>query len=94
MSNIIRKPIRLSRHAVCIIHVFSRCDGLRDLWMIDSEDYVEEDWGVEKDAAKQFVEQLDGQYNIRFLQALRAECDSHIKEWEERCKEINNEQKN
>lgn len=85
MSNIIREPIRLSHNAVAVIHVFSRLDSLRDLWMIDSEDYLTEDWEVETRAAKQFLEQLDGQYNIRFLQALRKECDLYIKEWEDRC---------
>ncbi len=76
---ITREPIQLTRHAVAVIHIFARHDKIQDLGMLDDEEYEKECWDRHTKAAKQFIEQLEGYWTPRFLQALRDEITERLR---------------
>lgn len=86
-SEIIREPIQLSRTAIAVIHVFDKHDHLEDLWMADVEQYYREMHDTYSNAADQFVEQLEGEWNMKFMYALRDRIQKEIDEFEERKKQ-------
>jgi hypothetical protein len=70
-----RKPIYLNPHAVALIHIFTKTDKMDDCWMLDT------DWAFHdtyKEAAKEFVNQLEGQQCDSFIENLILYlCDSY-----------------
>jgi len=73
-----RFPIYLNRHTVALIHIFTRPDELEDLWITDYPMYNENYEDVAKNAAKQFIDQLQGRWTPRFLKALRDEIEQRL----------------
>jgi hypothetical protein len=80
MEKIRRTPILINNHAVALLHIFTRYDHLEDLWTVDADGLDKEKWEMYDEAAKQFVEQLEDQWCIKFMEALRDEIDKQIKE--------------
>ncbi len=74
-----RKPIYLSKNAVALITVFTRPDNFEDMWTTDYPAYDEDYKKVAAEAARQFMEQLDGRYNKLFLRALKKEVSMRLK---------------
>ena len=74
-----RKPIYLSKNAVALITVFTRPDKIEDMWTTDYPEYDEDYKKVAEESAKEFMEQLDGQYNGLFLRALKKEINERLK---------------
>ena len=74
-----RKPIYLNKNAVALITIYTRPDNLEDLWTTDYSEYNESYKQVAEEAAKEFIEQLDGQYNKLFLRALKKEINERLK---------------
>ena len=85
-----RRFIQLSRDIGMLIHIFKKDldHTWEDIWLQDFTGVYEKDHLLYKDAAKQFIDQLEGHYSIAFLKALRDECDKHIQEHRERCKKF------
>jgi len=83
-QRVIQEPIRINNNAIAVVHIFTRTSDFGELWMSDDEQYMLENHDNDAKSAKQFIEQLCGYENMRFLIALRAEADSLIKEWEKR----------
>lgn len=57
--------------------------------MVDSEQYEIERTEMWENAAKQFVEQLDGQWCTHFMECLKKEIDNKIKEHDDWVKKAN-----
>jgi hypothetical protein len=76
---LIRKPIYLNKNAVALINVFTRPDKIEDFWIMDFSGYPEDHKKVAEEAAEQFMEQLDGQYNELFLRALKKEINKRLR---------------
>lgn len=93
-----RKFIQLSRDVVMMLHLFKKdsAHSWEDAWLHDFEQVEEVDYRLYEEAAKQFINQLEGNWSVAFLTALRNVCDKVIeadtKYWEEYNKNINHEQ--
>lgn len=85
-----RKFIQLDINTAMLIHLFEKDSehSWEDIWLQDFTGVYERDMLLYKEAAKQFIDQLEGNWCVAFLEALRDECDKHIKEHEEKCKKI------
>jgi len=85
-----RKFIQLDRNVCMLIHLFEKDDdhSWEDVWLQDFTGVYEKDCLLYKDAAKQLIDQLEGNWCVAFLEALRDECDKHVQEHIERCKKI------
>ena len=80
MTKIRREPILINNHAVAIIHIFDRLDHLEDLWTADSDAFQEEKLEMYKEAATQFISQLEEQWTPSFMMALRDGINNELKE--------------
>jgi len=69
-----RLPIRLNRNAFATIRVYSRTNNEIDLYW----DELDEEPVLYKEAARQFIAQLEGEWCINFLRALSVELDEII----------------
>lgn len=93
-----RKFIQLNRDVVMMLHLFKKdsAHSWEDAWLHDFEQVEEADYRLYEEAAKQFINQLEGNWSVAFLTALRNACDkvieSDTKYWEEYNKNINHEQ--
>lgn len=87
-----RKFIQLNRDIAMLIHLFEKDSehSWEDIWLHDFTGVYEKDHLLYKEAAKQFLDQLEGHWCIAFLEALRDECDKHIEEHREKCKKYEN----
>lgn len=85
-----RKFIQLSRDIGMLIHLFEKDKdhSWEDIWLHDFTGIYEHDFFLYKEAAKQFLDQLEGHWSVAFLEALREECDKHIQEHYEKCKKL------
>ena len=85
-----RRFIQLSRNVAILIHIFEKDldHSWEDIWLQDFTEVCERDHFLYKEAAKQFIDQLEGNWCVAFLEALRDECDKHIQEHRERCKKF------
>ncbi len=54
----------------------------------------EADYNIHREAAKQFIKQLEGYWCIMFIEALRDECNKVIEEDKKRCEEIEKKYEN
>ena len=82
MSNKIRrKPIQLSKNSIAVIHIFNRYDLMDDLWMYDVDKLYKEGRDVEKEAAKEFINQLENEWNGVFLLELHNEIHKQLKNY-------------
>lgn len=77
-----RKFIQLSRDNAMLIHLFEKDPdhSWEDVNLHDFNGVQEHDFFLFREAAKQFILQLEGKWCRAFLQALRDECDERIKE--------------
>lgn len=77
-----RKLIQLSRDVVILLHLFKKdtTHSWEDAWLHDVEQIEESDYKLYEEAAKQFINQLEGYWSVAFLTALRNVCDVIIKE--------------
>lgn len=87
-----RRFIQLDRNTAILIHIFEKDKdhSWEDMWLHDFTGVYEKDHLLYKEAAKQFLDQLEGNWSIAFLKALRDECDKHIQEHNEKCKKYEN----
>lgn len=72
-----RTPIVLNKNAVALIHIFSKHDRLDDMWIIDT-DWMSNHQNY-RESAKEFLDQLEGEYCDLFLEQLALECISRYK---------------
>lgn len=89
-----RKFIQLRQDICMLIHLFKKDEehSWEDIWLQDFECVYEKDMLIYEEAAKQFIDQLEGNWCISFLKALRNECDNRIeKDLEQRKTLINKE---
>ena len=78
-ENYKRFPIQLSDHCIMLIHLFKREDKLEDMWTWDNEYMNEESYTQYQLAAKQLMQQLEGEYTPLFLEALEKEIQERKK---------------
>jgi len=78
-KKVFRKPILLSPNSIALIHIFTRHDHLEDTWTSDVPAYYRDIKNIPKEAAKEFVRQLDKHWTPAFLKALRDEIDETLK---------------
>jgi len=65
-----RAPIIMDKNTVALIHVFHKHDDFDDMWMHDIEKYILENYEQYEEAAKQFINQLDGHWCVLFMEHL------------------------
>ena len=77
-----RKFIQLDRDIAILIHLFRKDPdhSWEDAWLHDFTDVAEKDFFLYKEAAKQFIDQLEGNWCRAFLEALRDECNARIEQ--------------
>lgn len=63
-----RYPIFINRHSVAVIHVWTRCDNIADVFLPELGLEFPRD---EQAAARQFIQQLEDHWTPAFLMALR-----------------------
>ena len=85
MNKVTKTPIQINKNAIIVLHLFRRHDDMEDFWMTDIQNYMEDSHGMSDNAAKLLIEQLQGEWNIKFMLALREEVNKHIKKWEDMC---------
>lgn len=87
-----RKFIQLNRDIAMLIHLFEKDSehSWEDVWLRDFTGVYEKDHLLYREAAKQFLNQLEGYWSVAFLKALRDECNKYIKEHREKCKKHEN----
>lgn len=73
-----RMPIYLDKNSVALITVYSRPDHLEDIWITDYPEYDIDYDQAARDAAKQFIDQLEGRWTPRFLSALKDEINKRL----------------
>ena len=82
MGKVKRTPIVINNHAVAVVHIFTRHDHFEDMWMSEIEDCEIETYGQQEKAAEQFIAQLEDQWSITCMKALRDAADKRIIEFE------------
>jgi hypothetical protein len=80
-KNYERRPIQLSEHAIAIIKLYSRTDYFEDCFEIDIKGKTRMHEKEYEDSARQFVYQLEGQWNGCFMKALIKELKKYYKEY-------------
>lgn len=80
-----REPIKLGKNTVMLIQIFSKYDHLEDLCWHDGclTDGIEKRADEYRVAAKQVFLQLEGHECPAFIYALRDECDTYLKRFEQ-----------
>lgn len=91
-----RKFIQLCRNTAILIHIFEKDKdhSWEDVWLHDFTGVYEKDHLLYKEAAKQFIDQLEGNWCVAFLEALRDECNKRIEQDNKFKKESNDGNKN
>lgn len=88
-----RKFIQLDINTAMLIHLFEKDSehSWEDIWLQDFTGVYERDMLLYKEAAKQFIDQLEGNWCVAFLEALRDECDKHVQDHYNKCKKLEND---
>ena len=75
-----RKLIQLRPDVVLMMHLFYRQgrDNLESAFLGDNEKYYEADYNVIEESAHQFMQQLEGNTCIAFLEALKKEIEKEL----------------
>lgn len=73
MSDTRRIPIVMSEHSIALLTIFKRTDYIDDLWAVDW--IMEECQGRHKRSARQFIEAMEGNWSVSFLESLKDEID-------------------
>jgi len=75
-----RKLIQLRPDVVLMMHLFYRHgrDTLEDVFLGDNEKYYETNYDVIEESAHQFMQQLEGNTCIAFLEALKKEIEKEL----------------
>lgn len=79
MSKYKRTPIFFNKNTVAVIHIFTRCDFLEDLWMEDCIAAISPENPYEQ-AAQQFVDQFEDHWTPAFLMELRQAITKKLEE--------------
>lgn len=78
-----RAPIAINEHTLVLLRVFKAKNHLEDCWTYDERDFRREPWGSEEESARQLIDQLENEWNIKFLEALTIELVRTIKHHDE-----------
>ena len=79
-----RFPIMISTHDCLVVHVFSRTDKIEDIFLYaDHESKMYSDYEMFEIAAKQLINQLEGNYCDLFLEELIKVCQDKLKKKKE-----------
>lgn len=80
-----RKCILLNNNTAMLIHILSASDMDLETIMIDEmvEGGIESKTDVYKEAAEQFINQLEENECLYFIEALKEKCEEYIKRWGE-----------
>ena len=80
-----RKCILLNNNTAMLIHILSASDMDLETIMIDEmvEGGIESKTDVYKEAAEQFINQLEENECLYFIEALKKKCEEYIKRWSE-----------
>ena len=91
-----RRFIQLNRDTALLLHIFKKDfdHSWEDVHLQDFTGVYEADYNIHREAAKQFIKQLEGHWCIMFLEALRDECNKLIEEDKKRCEEIEKKYEN
>lgn len=75
-----RKFIQLSRNVALLLHIFEKDvdHAWEDISLEDNEEVWKMDHNLYKESAKQLIDQLEGNWCVAFLEALRDECIERI----------------
>lgn len=78
-----RKCILLNNNTAMLIHILSASDMDLETIMIDEmvEGGIESKTDVYKEAAEQFINQLEENECLYFIEALKEKCEEYIKRW-------------
>lgn len=76
-----RFPIILNKHAVAVIHVFTRHDCIEDMWMSDCVHNGQSE--LQEQAATQMIEQLGDYWTPKFLISLRDAITKKLEEFDD-----------
>lgn len=76
-----QKPILINKNCIALIQLFTRTNTFTE--MILSEYEIEDIRDAHSLAAKEFVNQLEGQWCVDFMEKLREEIDMTIKKHKE-----------
>lgn len=91
-----RRFIQLNRDTALLLHIFTKDfdHSWEDVHLQDFTGVYEADYNIHREAAKQFIKQLEGHWCIMFLEALRDECNSLIEEDNIKCRELEEKYEN
>ncbi len=78
-KNYKRFPIQICRNAFALIHMYEMEDHFEDIFVEEELHYKMCDVDF-KEAADQFIKQLEGHTCRAFIEALRDRCNEHIQE--------------
>lgn len=72
------KPILLNRHTCALIFIYKRTSSFTEMALSDYEakDMIE----LQRKAAKEFIEQLQGEWCVDFMEKLRDEINERLRE--------------
>lgn len=73
-----RKPIMLDKNTCAMIWLYTRNDELWDVAVGVYEPYLDMGIDIYKNAAKEFINQLQDRWCVAFLEALRDEINETI----------------
>ena len=78
-----RKLILLNNNTAMLIHILSASDMDLETIMINEmiEGGIESKTDVYKEAAEQFINQLEENECLYFIEALKEKCEEYIKRW-------------
>lgn len=86
-TNYKRHPIWINPHAIALLQIFKLKDNFNDVWLLDNVPYMDHIHAdMHKEAAEQFLKQLEGQECAAFLIALKKEITKRLMEYDLRNK--------
>lgn len=81
-KNYKRTLIQLNKDVAMLIHILEKDSdhSFEDIWLHNLTGVYETDLELLRSSAKQLIDQLEGNWCIAFLEALRDECDARIEQ--------------
>ena len=85
MKSETKRPFLLSKHKAIVVHILTRHSDETDMfWLSEAENYQEDGYNDPKQAAKDYIDALDGHCSARFLQCLSDEAKSRVDDWKKK----------
>lgn len=77
-----RFPIQICDDTFILLHIYNRKGNhsFESAWLRDNQHYDKKAWSLYKDAADQFIKQLEGEECDAFIIALRDKCEEYLEE--------------